>query len=137
MAAVDDVLARGRAMAERLMVDTCVIVRVTGSDTDLETGEVVETTEQVYAGPCRVQQSEATGGATAGDKTVGEAALLMVGRVLQLPVAASVGVRAGDRVTVTACQNDPDLTSRQFVVRAEFAKTHATARRLGIEEVTS
>ena len=134
---IDDLLERGRAAAMELMQDTCEVVRVTGSDTDLDTGVVTETTEQVYAGKCRVQQAAATGDATAGDKVVGEAALLMVGRTLQLPVVASAGVRAGDRVTIIACQHDPDLVGRQFTVRAEFAKTHATARRLGIEEVTS
>lgn len=115
------------------MQDTCEIVRVTGSDTDLDTGQVTETTEQVYAGKCRVQQAAAT----AREDVPGEAALLLVGRVLALPVDASLGVRAGDRVTVTACQHDPDLVGRQFTVRAEFAKSHATARRLQIEEVTS
>ena len=130
---VDDLLERGRLAALELMQDACEIERVTGSDTDLETGEVVETTEQVYAGKCRVQQAAAT----ASEQTPGEAALLMVGRILQLPVVASAGVRAGDRVSITACVHDPDLIGRWFTVRAEFAKTHATARRLGIDEVTS
>lgn len=115
------------------MQDTCEIKRVTGSDTDLDTGDVVETTEQVYAGPCRVQQAVAT----AREEAPAEAALLMVGRILQLPVLASAGVRARDRVIITACAHDPDLVGRRFTVRAEFAKTHATARRLGIDEETS
>lgn len=127
------VLARGRAAAEKLMTDECVIEAVTGSTTDLETGEVVDTVEQVYAGRCRVQQAAPS----ASDQRAGEADVLMLARVLQVPVLASVGVRAGHRVRLTACQHDPDLTNRLFVVRAEFAKSHATARRLGIEEATS
>ncbi|MFG1847780.1 DUF6093 family protein [Micromonospora carbonacea] len=130
---VRSALARGRAAAERLMVDECVVEAVTGSTTDPDTGEVVDTVEQVYAGRCRVQQASAS----AGETRVGEADVLMLDRVLQLPVVASAGVRAGHLVRLTACEQDPDLTGRRFVVRAEYAKTHATSRRLGIEEATS
>jgi hypothetical protein len=130
---VDILLASGRRAVERLMVDECVIEAVTGSTTDLDTGEVVDTVEQVYAGKCRVQQAAPS----ASDQRVGEAELLMLTRVLQLPVLASAGVRAGHRVRITACQHDPDLVGRRFTVRAEFAKSHATSRRLGIEEATS
>lgn len=130
---LDAVLAQGRAAAEALMVDECVVEAVTGSTTDLETGEVVDTVEQVYAGRCRVQQAVSS----ASDQRAGEADVLMLARVLQLPVLASAGVRAGQRVRLTACRHDPDLIDRLFVVRAEFAKSHATARRLGIEEATS
>jgi hypothetical protein len=129
----DILLASGRRAIERLMVDECVIEAVTGSTTDLETGEVVDTVEQVYAGRCRVQQAAPS----ASDQRVGEADLLMLTRVLQLPVLASAGVRAGQRVRITACVHDPDLVGRRFTVRAEFAKSHATSRRVGIEEATS
>lgn len=114
------------------MTDTCTIRRVTGSSTDLNTGQVVETTEAVYVGRCRVQQADPT----ARTELVGEADRLMVTRILTLPVTTSAGVRAGHRVTITACQHDPDMVGRRFVVRAEFGKSHATARRLGVEEVT-
>lgn len=130
---VASLLARGRRAAERLMVDECVVEAVTGSTTDLETGEVVDTYGEVYAGKCRVQQAAPS----ASDQTVGEAALLLVTRVLQLPVVASAAVRAEHRVRITACVHDPGLVGRRFTVRAEFAKSHATSRRLGIEEVTS
>ncbi|MEU5946310.1 DUF6093 family protein [Micromonospora sp. NPDC047465] len=134
---VDILLASGRRAIERLMVDECVIEAVTGSSTDLETGEVVDTVEQVYAGKCRVQQGASRGGVSAADTTVGEAHLLMLQWVLQLPVLASAGVRAGHRVRITACVHDPDIVGRRFTVRAEFAKSHATSRRVGIEEATS
>lgn len=130
---VERALAAGRRAALRLMTDECVVETVTGKATDPVSGEVTETVEQVYSGPCRVQQASPT----AAEKQVGEADLLMLGRVLSLPVATSAGVRAGHRVRLTACQHDPDLVGRQFVVRGEFAKSHATARRLGIEEATS
>ncbi|MFG2165520.1 DUF6093 family protein [Micromonospora chersina] len=118
---------------ERLMVDECVVEAVTGTTTDPESGEVTDTYAPVYEGKCRVQQAAPS----ASDQRVGEADLLMLTRVLQLPVAASAGVRAGHRVRITACEHDPDLVNRRFVVRAEFAKSHATSRRLGIEEATS
>ncbi|XTZ17049.1 DUF6093 family protein [Micromonospora echinospora] len=130
---VDILLASGRRAIERLMVDECVIEAVTGSTTDLDTGEVVDTVEQVYAGKCRVQQAAPS----ASDQRVGEAELLMLTRVLQLPVVESAGVRAGHRVRITLCVHDPDLVGRRFTVRAEFAKSHATSRRVGVEEATS
>lgn len=115
------------------MVDACVVEAVTGSTTDLETGEITDTVSEVYAGRCRVQQAAPS----ASDQTVGEAELLMVTRVLQLPVETSTAVRAGHRVRITACLHDPGLVDRRFTIRAEFAKSHATSRRLGIEEATS
>jgi len=130
---VESALARGRAAAEALMVDQCVVEEVTGATTDPDSGEVTDTVEQVYAGKCRVQQAAPS----ASDQRVGEADLLMLTRVLQLPVMTSAGVRAGHLVRITACVSDPDLVGRRFVVRAEFAKSHATSRRLGISEATS
>lgn len=115
------------------MVDECVVEAVTGSTTDPTTGVVTDTVEQVYSGKCRVQQASPS----AAEKQAGEADLLLVGRVLSLPVATSTGVRAGHRVRLTASQHDPDLVGRRFWVKGESAKSHATARRLGIEEATS
>lgn len=119
------------------MVDTCVIRRRTGSTTDRESGQVISIylTPDPYSGRCRVQQAAAS----ATGQTVGEAAVLLVGRVLQLPVAASAAVRADDEVTITAVapSSDPALLNRHFVIKAEFGKSDASSRRLGIEEVTS
>lgn len=115
------------------MTDVCVVEAVTGSTTDPDTGEITDTWGEVYAGKCRVQQAAPS----ASDQTVGEAALLMVTRVLQLPVVESAAVRAGQRVRMTVCRHDPGLVGRVFTIRAEFAKSHATSRRLGIEEATS
>ncbi|PWR08577.1 hypothetical protein DKT68_15280 [Micromonospora acroterricola] len=130
---LESVLARGRVAAEALMVDECVVEKVTGSTTDPDTGEVTDTYGPVYTGKCRVQQAAPS----ASDQRVGEADLLMVTRVLQLPVLTSTAVRAGHRVRLTGCVHDPGLVGRRFTIRAEFAKSHATSRRLGIEEATS
>ncbi len=128
-----EVLARGRLAAEALMVDECTIRRRAGSTTDPDTGQITPTYTTVYSGACRVQQR--TG--QAREETPGPAELLMVRRELHLPVATSTGVQAGDQVSMTASVHDPDLVGRVLVVRDEMAKSLATARRLGVEEVTS
>lgn len=130
---VASALARGRRAAERLMVDECTIRRRTGSTTDPDTGQITPTYTTLYTGRCRVQQQAVQ----AREETPGPAELLMVRRELHLPVATSTGVRAGDQVSITACVHDPDLVGRDLVVRDEMAKSMATARRLGVEEVTS
>lgn len=121
------------------MVDTCRVRRRTGTTTNLTTGHTTPTylDPDPYTGRCRVQQSPLGGAAQA--KTVGEAAVLMVSRVLQLPVEASAGVLADDEVTITAVGSgsDPALLGKVFTVRSEFGKTHTSSRKLGIEEVTS
>lgn len=130
---IDALLASGRRAMERLMDSECVVEAVTGSTTDPESGEITDTYSEVYSGKCRVQQAAPS----ASDQRVGEASLLMVNRVLQLPVVESTAVRAGQRVRMTKCPHDPGLVGRVFTIRAEFAKSHATSRRLGIEEATS
>lgn len=124
-------LAAGRRAAEALMVDACSITRGGTQTTDDLTGDVTSTPTSVYAGRCRVQQQVAF--ARAGD--VGEATRWYSRLELQIP-ATTVGVQVNDRVTVTASVNDPDLVGRVFEVRGLAHKTHATAHRLQIEEIT-
>ncbi|MFG3639088.1 DUF6093 family protein [Micromonospora sp. NPDC047762] len=125
-------LARGRRAAERLMVDQCVIRRDAGTTYDPVTGYPTPNTTEVYAGRCRVQQQTAS----AGQRDVGEATVLLLRLEVQLPMSV-VGVRVDDVVEVTASMHDPDLPGRRFRVRELAHKTHATARRFGVEEVTS
>lgn len=113
------------------MVDQCTIRRVATETTDPDTGDPSRTYTAVYAGKCRFQQSDVQ----ARPETAGEAYLLMSRRELQVPISVT-GLRVSDEVTVTASL-DPDLVGRVFLVRDLFAKTHATARRVGVEEVTS
>lgn len=113
------------------MVDACLIRRVTSKTSDPETGQTVKTYATVYSGKCRLQQSNVQ----ARPETAGEAYLLMSRRELQVPMSVT-GVKVSDEVTVTASV-DADLVGRVFLVRDLFAKTHATARRVGVEEVTS
>ncbi len=125
-------LARGRLAAEAGMTDTCTIRRSTGEDTD-ENGTTTPTWETIYSGKCRLQQSEGQ----SREENPGEAHVLLVRRELQLPVLTSVGIRADDVATIDTAVNDPDLVGKVFIIRGEAAKSEATSRRLGIDEVTS
>lgn len=129
------VLARGRAAAERSMIDTCTIRRRTGVATAAD-GTVTPTWTTIYTGACRVQEG---GGIDDQSRAmdVGEARILMGQKALQLPVTESEGLRADDVVTIDTCVNDPDLVGRILVIRGESAASEKTARRLGMEEVTS
>ncbi len=129
---IDALLAAGRQAAEALMQDSCTIRRRTGEVTDPETGIVTPTYSTIYTGRCRVQQQQAQ----ARPETPGEAYVLMVRREVHVPMAVT-GLRAGDEVLMTASAADPDLPGRTFLIRELFAKSHATARRLGVEEQTS
>jgi hypothetical protein len=122
---------RGRAQIERLMVDACLIDRKTGSVLDEDTGDYVDTYATVYEGKCRVQDSGLSGHQVdAGDRPVE-----LQTRTLQVPMTVT-GVKVDDRVQVTASVLDADLVGRTFRVTDLMHKTHATARRLPIEEVT-
>lgn len=127
------VLTAARREAERGMVDACEITRVTGSTTDRTTGARTEDTETVYTGQCRVQEifSFARDSGPSPDQHV-----LARYRILQLPVVGSEGVRVGDRVEITASVHDPDLVGCRMVVRDQSAKSEATSRRIGVEEIT-
>jgi uncharacterized protein DUF6093 len=129
---VAGVLARGRAAAEALMLDACVIKRVTGTVTDQTSGQITPTEATIYTGKCRVQHALAQANA----QDVGEAYLLILRLELQIPMSVT-DVRPEDEVTITASVHDPDLVNRVFVVRDLFHKTHATARRLQVQERTS
>jgi hypothetical protein len=127
-------LARGRAAAEALMVDACTITRVTGETTNEDTGVVTPTTSTVYTGQCRIQQSQLGADSTPADP--GEAYVRLVAFEVQLPMSVE-GVRVQDVVTVTASAHDPDLVGRAFNVLGLAHKTHATARRLQVQEVAT
>lgn len=127
------VLARGRAAAEAGMVDACTITRVSSDTMDPTTKVVTKTTSTIYSGPCRVQELLAF--ARDSSPTPVDPALMRY-RTLQLPVETSESILRGDLVTITACVHDPDLVGKAMYIRDLSGKTEATARRIGIEEVT-
>lgn len=125
------VMARGRARAESMMVDACVIRRQTGSTVDPNTGAEVPTYEQVYAGKCRIQfRGLATESPTSGQQRVD-----LLTTELQLPITVT-DVHVNDVAEITASL-DPDLPGRLLRVNNRMHKTHATARRLSVEEISS
>lgn len=125
------VLARGRAAAERNMVDTCTIRRRTGETTD-EYGRITPTYgDPFYEGKCRVQQA----GAQASAQQPGEAYVLMLRLEVQLPMSVT-GLEVGDEIGIVTSAHDPDLPGRTFLVRDLAHKTHATARRVQCTEQT-
>jgi len=127
------VLARGRAAAERLMVDTCTIRRATGETTG-PGGVVTPTYTVIYSGKCEVQQSAM--GASASPQDAGEAYALMLNLTVKLPMSLT-GLRTEDEITIDTSALDPDLPGRVFLIRDLAHKTHATARRVGVVERTS
>lgn len=119
-------------MIEALMVDTGTLTRETSTATNPDTGIQTETTDVIYSGPARLQAQVPPG---ASAREVGEAYRLMLGMVLQLPMSVT-DARTGDIWTHTASANDPGLVGRRFIVRDLAHKSHLTARRLGVEEIT-
>lgn len=127
-------LLRGRVAAERLMLDTCTVKRLSGQVNTPDTGQVVNTYTTVYSGKCKVQQADRSG--VARPQSVGEAEVFMSRLQLHLPISAT-GVTSDDIATITASALDPDLVGKVFHVREPSAKTFLTARRFGIEQVAS
>lgn len=122
----------GRAAAEALMSDTCRIERPAGtSGVNQATGRNTPRWEPVYEGRCRYQMpvAQQEDRQTPGRQTTIQRFLV------QIPTSV-LGVRVGDRITATACALDAELVDRHFTVIALHHKSHATARRLTVEEVT-
>lgn len=128
----ESITLAGRAAAERNMLDACTITRVTGQTTNLQNGQVTDTVETIYSGKCSIQQN----GRLSRPTTVAGAYVFQTAYELKLPIATSAGVDINDVVNVTAAVLDPDLAGRTYWVRELAAKSFATARRLGVEEVS-
>lgn len=122
-------LSRGRCMAESLMVDTCVVTRLTGETvTDPVTGVDTEVTIEVYSGKAKSQTYEGyeqitqTGGHT---YTVQRYSV-------HFPVGSFVP-QVGDVITWTACQHDPSLVGTSERIAGLFSKSYATAQRVFVD----
>jgi hypothetical protein len=139
----DDIRAAlpgARAHAESLMRDTCRIERarldedgnpVREMDEDLQ---YVNVYDEVHVGPCRIQRP---GTSQAQDASAGEFEYGLQTLLAQLPLDA-VGIKRGDRLTVTALGpfSDPDLLGVVATVGANATKSHPTKRTLICEEVS-
>ena len=117
------------------MTDTVKVERDTGRVTpDPVTLEEVPIFDVVHEGKARVQRS---GQLSPRELVAGEVEFGVNALMVQLPLSA-LGIKKGDRVTVTAVDavSDPDLLGLVATVQANLAKTHATKRTLVCEEVS-
>ena len=117
-------LARGRRMAESLMVDACTINRITGTTTD-ENGYETPTYADPppYAGRCKIQTYEPH------EQTpeVGGSSPTVQRYSLHVPIGAGP-FEVGDVATVGA---------RVFRIGGLHGKTFQTAQRLLVDEITT
>src|SRR5438105_9043008 len=91
-------VARGRAAAQALMVDTCTITRNGAPDTNPDTATVTYPNAQtIYTGKCRLKLPVAIG----RPDMVGGAQEFTQHPILSLP-ATTTGVQIDDQVTITA-----------------------------------
>lgn len=128
---VESIVRLGRDAAERLMTDTVRVSRPsTAAVTDPVTGVVEYPSAAFYEGRGRVQarqldsQEAGNGGQffTVSDFT------------LQLPY--DTDLEPGDVAEVLASETDPLMVGRVFSVESIPRKTHMTAVRASVEEVT-
>ena len=122
-------LLRGRAAAESLMVDECVITRPGEVVTDPDSGEVRNSAETVYAGKCKVQSKNS---ATASPEA-GGAVFTVVSRQVHIPVDDNLVIKDGDVVTITAAAQAIRV-GKQYRVEGFTPDTFDTAFRLPVKE---
>ena len=135
-----------RSHAESLMKDVVTISRPGAPVTDPDTGEVTNSLTDVYAGPCKVQQTISQ----SANPEAGNHQFTVQSARLDIPVSV-VGVRVGDVAVAsfldTATYPDGTYPSDSlypaavreatFRVVELFEKSYATAQRLRVEQVVS
>lgn len=133
MSLVDDILRAlpvFRSEAESLMLDACTITRPGETVTDNDTGEVTNTTTEVYAGRCKVQSRETQ----SASPEAGEAQFTVVSRQVHIPANAA-DVQDGDVVTLTASRLNAFTVGKQYRVEGFTPDTFDTAARLPVKEI--
>ena len=127
----DELVARGRRVAESLMTDVVLVSRASGRPvTDPVTGVVSTPSEEVYEGIGRVQ-----GRATEAKTVDGVQVYVLSDLTVQLPV--SVEPVVDDEVRVVESLTEPHLVGRTFRVKSTPRKSHATMTRCEAEEVAA
>lgn len=121
---------RGRAAAEELMLDECIVHRQGDLVTDMETGAVTRSRTVVYEGKCKLQQTLAQSRTSVG----GEHEFTVQDIRWDTPVGSGP-FRVDDLVTMTAAELDGQLVGREYRVAGRFNKSAATAQRIRVEEV--
>jgi len=126
-----DAALRGRASAESLMLDTCLVQRPGTPVTDAD-GVVSTPLSEVYTGRCKVQQTISQ----ASNPSAGGHQFTVQDSRVDFPVTAGP-LAVDDVVTMTASVLDPQLVGREFRVTELFHKSYATAQRTRVEEVVA
>lgn len=123
-------LTAATATVERLMSDTCTVVRnpdgVTDAVLNQDTGALVDPapTSTVYSGKCFMQPA---GGGGVDE----EGGAQFVARTYQLTIPMSAALPAkGDLVVITASARDASLVDQKFTVRDVLVASLAVARRV-------
>lgn len=117
-------LAELRVHAESRMRGTCVIERPAGTTTD-DDGVVTATFETVYEGKCYTRYP---GLAQEANREVGGATVVESRIVVRIPFGTIH--RPGDRVTITADLDNPQLAGAVYRVESIDDQSQATAQRL-------
>lgn len=129
------VVARGRAAANALMVDTITFRDNDGTTTfDSDTGEYVTTPgTELYNGPCQIQVTDTV----PRDATVGEQQIVIERIIVKIPWdAADVPVDAVGTVSAAGTLSG-SVVGRKYRVTGTHDKTYATATRLACELVST
>lgn len=126
-------MARGRAMAEARMTDTCT-VRFLDPDAepvqDEETGAEVRPTVTRFTSPCRLTNDVRLVESDAGGRQVAIAA-----PVLNLPVSAGPLSAEEDDEVEFVPPSSPEVLGRLFRIAGTPTKSQATALRFPLREV--
>lgn len=119
-----------RDWAESLMQDTCMVGTVEKVWNE-GTLDYENTLVPVYEGPCRLRFASSV---VSDDEVAGQILTVRDG-VLSLPVDSSGAVESGMTVEYVTAALDSSLVGKRFRVKGDHSQTHATARRLIVEEV--
>lgn len=130
---VQTAMVDGRAMATRILTDSCTITRQEGDPQfDDDTGKYTyPDPTTVYQGRCRIQiRTEAV------ESSAGERTNLVQSSELQLPVTDDTDtIVPGDVAEITDSPWSAALVGRKFTVSDRFDKSHSVMRRLQVQEV--
>lgn len=118
-------LAELRIHAESRMRGTCTIDRPTGAQVTDDDGVVTSAFEQVYEGKCYTRYP---GLAQEANREVGGATVVESRIVVRIPFGTIH--KPGDRVTIVADLDNPQLAGDVYTVESVDNQSQATAQRL-------
>lgn len=129
----DRMLARARRLQAELMHSTCRITRNSGTTFNETTGEYQPAVTTVYEGKCDFRFDSSTFRMLDAQSQI----LTEQRPILKLPVTTSAAVRVGDVGELITHRHDTGLVGMRFRIASVHTKTHASARRLTVEVITS